>query len=83
MRTNMLVGAGMLLIGGATYFGVMKNSHNQYSKFLREQAGKNSQTMPKDTFIHKRTFDAVPLKLKADTIDFNSVVKELSKIMKK
>lgn len=83
MRTNMLVSAGMLLIGGATYFGVMRNSHNQYNKFFSKQADKNSLMLPSDTFIHKCNFDSVPIKIKPDTIDFNSAVKELSKILKK
>lgn len=43
---NILIGAGMLLIGGATYFGVMKNSNNRYKDFLQKKINTKEITVP-------------------------------------
>ncbi|MFR1671919.1 MAG: hypothetical protein ACLSWI_03135 [Candidatus Gastranaerophilaceae bacterium] len=83
-RKNMMICAGMLLLGGATYLGVMKNSKNRYNHFLTKT--NNTLNLPKDTFLSRPLIDKSALPDKAfhiDTVKINSAIKDMTKIIKK
>lgn len=82
---NVLIGAGMLLLGGATYFGVMKGSHDRYNNFLSEINKEKMLVLPKDTVQFTPKNIAIPQTLvnQSDTIDISSALKGITKILKK